>query len=46
MKNPVVSTRIAPKLLTKLDRYAKRHKLTRSAAIAAILDKALLFWGR
>jgi hypothetical protein len=46
VRNPVVSTRIPPKLLAKLDRYAKRKNLTRSAALAALLDQALLFWTR
>ena len=46
MRNPVVSARIPPKLLAKLDRYAKRNKLTRSAALAELLDRLLPFWAR
>ena len=41
MKNPVVSSRIPEKLIRQVDHYAKRNKLTRSTAIAALLVRAL-----
>lgn len=40
-KNPPLGIRPKPELVAKIDAYAKRHGMTRHAAILALIERGL-----
>jgi predicted DNA-binding protein len=40
-KDPMVGARLPPDLTTRIDAWAKKHGMTRSAAIRALIEASL-----